>query len=51
MKEVKSYNKPHTFARDLALYELGGLTGMSVIDAQGYGRNREKLPPKKAGVG
>jgi len=41
MKEVKAYIKPHKLsAVTLALHEIEGLTGMSVIDARGYGRSR-----------
>ena len=39
MKEVRAYIKPHKLTEvTLALHNVEGLTGMSVIDARGFGR-------------
>ncbi len=44
MKEVKAYIKPHRLSPvTLALHEIEGLSGMSVIDARGYGRSRTQV--------
>ena len=41
MKEIKAYIKPHKLIEvTLGLHEVEGLTGMSVIDARGFGRGR-----------
>lgn len=43
MKEIKAYIKPSKLsALALTLHELEGLTGMSVVDVQGFGRSRVK---------
>jgi len=40
MKEIKAYIKPHKLsAVTLALHSIEGLTGMSVVDARGFGRS------------
>jgi len=39
MKEIKAYIKPHKLsAVTLALREIEGLSGMSVVDVRGFGR-------------
>jgi nitrogen regulatory protein PII len=39
MKEVRAYIKPHKLSEvTLALHEVKGLTGMSIVDARGFGR-------------
>lgn len=39
MKEVRAYIKPHKLSEvTLALHHVEGLTGMTVIDARGFGR-------------
>ncbi len=39
MKEVRAYIKPHKLPEvTLALHHVEGLTGMSVVDARGFGR-------------
>ncbi len=41
MKEIKAYIKPHKLSDvTLALHQLKGLTGMSVIDVRGFGHTR-----------
>lgn len=41
MKEVKAYVKPDKLSDvTLALHEVEGLTGMSIIDVRGFGRQR-----------
>ncbi len=41
MKEIKAYIKPHKLSPVfLALHKIPKLSGMSVIDAKGYGRSR-----------
>jgi len=48
MKEVKAYIKPHKLSPvTLALHEIEGLSGMSVIDVRGYGRPRAENYPQK----
>ncbi len=43
MKEVKAYVKPNKLSDvTLALHEVEGLTGMSIIDVRGFGRQRPK---------
>ncbi len=43
MKEIKAYIKPHKLSQvSLALHNIEGLTGMSVIDIKGFGRGRGK---------
>ena len=40
MKEIKAYIKPHKLSQvTLALHNVGGLTGMSVVDVRGFGRS------------
>ena len=39
MKEVRAYIKAHRLSEvTLALHEIQGLTGMSVLDSRGFGR-------------
>jgi nitrogen regulatory protein P-II 1 len=41
MKEIKAYIKPHKLSDvTLALRQLKGLTGMSVMDVRGFGHTR-----------
>ena len=41
MKEIKAYIKPHKLSDvTLALHQLKGLTGMSVMDVRGFGHTR-----------
>ena len=41
MKEIKAYIKPHKLSEvTLALHQLKGLTGMSVMDVRGFGHTR-----------
>jgi nitrogen regulatory protein PII len=41
MKEIKAYIKPHKLSEvTLALHQMKGLTGMSVIDVRGFGHTR-----------
>lgn len=41
MKEIKAYIKPHKLSDvTLALHQLKGLTGMSVLDVRGFGHTR-----------
>ena len=43
MKEIKAYIKPHKLTQvTLALHKVEGLTGLSVVDAHGFGRGRAK---------
>ena len=43
MKEVRAYIKPEKLtAVTLALHEIDGLTGMSVIHARGFGRGHKE---------
>ncbi|MEX0804478.1 MAG: P-II family nitrogen regulator [Candidatus Binatia bacterium] len=48
MKEIKAYIKPLKLSEvTLALHKIEGLTGMSVIDARGFGRGRAKDSPQR----
>lgn len=48
MKEIKAYIKPHKLsAITLALHDVKGLTGMSVVDVRGFGRGRGKDAPSR----
>ena len=48
MKEIKAYIKPVKMSEvTLALHKVEGLTGISVIDARGFGRGRAKESPKR----
>lgn len=41
MKEITAYIKPHKLENvALALHKLEGLTGMTVVEVKGFGRNR-----------
>lgn len=41
MKEIKAYIKPHKLSEvTMALHQVKGLTGMSVVDVRGFGRTR-----------
>lgn len=41
MKEIKAYIKPHKLEDvTLELHKLEGLTGMTVVEVKGFGRNR-----------
>lgn len=43
MKLVKAYIKPHKLPEvTLALHQVEGLTGVSVVDVRGFGRGRGK---------
>lgn len=43
MKEVKAYIKPQMLSKvAMALHSLPGLTGLSVVKVQGFGRGRAK---------
>jgi len=43
MKEIKAYIKPHKLsAVSHALHQVEGLTGMSVVEVQGFGRSKGK---------
>jgi len=47
MKEIKAYIKPHMLSKvTRALQKVEGLTGMSVINIQGFGRGRAKGAPR-----
>ena len=49
MKEIKAYIKPHMRSKvTRALQKVEGLTGMSVINVQGFGRGRAKGAPRGA---
>ncbi len=44
MKEVKAYIKPHKLAAlTLALEKVKGLSGVSVIEARGFGRSKDNI--------
>ena len=46
MKEIKAYIKPHKLPKvTLALHEVEGLSGLSVVDVKGFGRSRAKDAP------
>ena len=48
MKEIKAYIKPHRLSRvTLALREVRGLTGMTIMDVRGFGRTRAKDAPHR----
>lgn len=48
MKEIKAYIKRHKLsAVTLALHQIEGLTGMTVLDARGFGRGRAKDSPDR----
>lgn len=43
MKEIRAYVKPHKLGEViLALHYVQGLTGMTVLDARGFGRGHAK---------
>ena len=43
MKEIKAYIQPHKLsAVTLALHQVQGLSGMSVVDVRGFGRGRAR---------
>jgi nitrogen regulatory protein P-II 1 len=47
MKEIKAYIKPHMLSKvTRALQKIEGLTGMSVINIQGFGRGRAMGGPR-----
>ena len=46
MKIIQAYIKPHKLSEvTLALHEIEGLTGMSVVDVRGFGRGKGKDSP------
>jgi len=48
MKQVIAYIKPHLLSKvTLALHEIEGLTGMSVVDVRGFGRGKAKDAPHR----
>ncbi|NOZ48282.1 MAG: P-II family nitrogen regulator [Chlorobi bacterium] len=48
MKEIKAYIKPHKLSKvTLALHEVDGLTGMSVVNVRGFGRGKAKNAPTR----
>ncbi|MCL4216193.1 MAG: P-II family nitrogen regulator [Candidatus Hydrogenedentes bacterium] len=48
MKEIRAYIKPHKLSEvTLALHGVDGLTGMSVIDACGFGRRHKPARHEK----
>ena len=48
MKEIKAYIKQHKLSEvTLALHQVEGLSGMSVLDARGFGRGRAKDSPDR----
>ena len=48
MKEIKAYIKPHMLSKvTRALQKIEGLTGMSVINVQGFGRGRAMGAPSR----
>ena len=48
MKEIKAYIKPHKLIDvTLALHKVQELTGMSVVDVKGFGRERAKDAPHR----
>ncbi len=48
MKEIKAYIKPNRLsAVTLALHEVEGLTGMSVVDVRGFGRGKGRDAPHR----
>lgn len=43
MKEIKAYVKPHKLSEvTLALHKVEGLTGMSIVNVQGFGHIKAK---------
>lgn len=45
MKEIKAYIKPHKLAEvALALHQIPGLSGVSVVDGRGFGHEHTKAP-------
>jgi len=43
MKEIKAYIKPHLLSKvTLALHKIKGLSGATIVDARGFGRDRAK---------
>jgi nitrogen regulatory protein P-II 1 len=43
VKEIKAYIKPHKLPQvTLALHQIEGLTGMSVLNVRGFGRGRAR---------
>lgn len=49
MKEIKAYIRPHKLSEViLALHKVEGLSGMSVINAHGFGRGRAAPSPRHA---
>ncbi len=47
MKEIKAYIKPHKLTDvALALHEVEGLTGMTVVDVRGFGKGKAKNKPE-----
>lgn len=48
MKEIKAYIKQHKLSTvTLALHEIDGLTGMTVVDVRGFGRGKAKDAPDR----
>lgn len=48
MKEIKAYIKPHKLSEvTLALHKVEGLTGVSVMNVQGFGRPKPKGDPQR----
>lgn len=48
MKKIEAFIKPHKLsAVTLALHHIEGLTGMSVMDARGFGRTKAKDAPHR----
>jgi len=42
MREIKAYIKPHKLSDvTLALHQVKGLTGVSIVDVKGFGRSSE----------
>ena len=49
MKEIKAFIKPHKLsAVALALHQIPGITGLSVLDARGFGRDRTHASQHRA---
>ena len=49
MKEIKAFIKPHKLpAVALALHQIHGITGLSVLDARGFGRDRTHASQHRA---
>jgi len=48
MKHIIAYIKPHKLSKvTLALHNIEGLTGMSVLDVRGFGRTKAKDEPHR----